>query len=86
MLLIQCTSNRQYPSNTMYNRPYTSNTQYPTKSWRKKEKNEGETFILILLKGCIAELHRGVVPKQLNYPILILPILYRSVDHLVNDH
>ena len=31
------------------------------------------------LKGFIADLHRGVVLKQLNYPISMLPILFRSV-------
>ena len=28
----------------------------------------------------------GVVLKQLNYPIPMLPILFRSVDRIVNDH
>ena len=31
-------------------------------------------------------LHNGVVLKQLNYPISTLPILFRFVDRIVNDH
>ena len=39
------------------------------------------------LKGFIADLHGGgVVLKQLNYPISMLPILFRSVDIIANDH
>ena len=37
-------------------------------------------------KGCIADLHGRVVLKRLNYPISMLPILFRSVDRLVNKH
>ena len=39
------------------------------------------------LKGFIADIHGGVVLKQLNYPMgSVLPILIRSVDRIVNDH
>ena len=37
---------------------------------RKKERLEGERG---RLKGIIAEIHIGVVLKQLNYPISMLP-------------
>ena len=38
------------------------------------------------LYGFIADLHGGFVLKQLNYPISMLAIVFRSVDHIVNDH
>ena len=49
---------------------------------------DGIKFLLILklsLKGFIADLHGGggVVLKQLNYPFLMLTIIFRSVDHIV---
>ena len=37
-------------------------------------------------KGFITDLHGGIILKQLNYPIAMLPILFRSVDRMLNDH
>ena len=43
--------------------------------------------IYLYLKGIYHRYtFRGVVLKQLNYPISILPILIRSVDRVVNDY
>ena len=40
----------------------------------------------LYIKGIFRRFTWEVVLKQLNYPISILPILFRSVDHIVNDH
>ena len=37
-----------------------------------------------MLKGCIADLHAGVVLKKLTYFISMLPLL-RSIDCIVNS-
>ena len=42
---------------------------------------------LFSLKGFIADLNGGgFVHKYINYPISMLPIVFRSVDCIVNDH
>ena len=38
------------------------------------------------LKGFIADLDGGSFWKKLNYPISMLPIVFRSVGRKVNDH
>ena len=38
------------------------------------------------LKGVITNIHGGVVLKQINHPISMLPLLIRSVDRIMNDH
>ena len=37
------------------------------------------------IKGITYEFTMGAVLKQLNYPVTTLPILFRHVDHIVND-
>ena len=49
-----------------------------------RNKTFSQLFFSILveaLKGFIAEIHKGAVLKQLNYPISMLPIRFRSIDH-----
>ena len=40
----------------------------------------------LVIKVIYRRLNRGIVLKQLNYPILMLPILFTYVDLIANDH
>ena len=41
---------------------------------------------IVFTHGIYRSFTRGVVLKQLNYPISMLPILFRSDDRFVNAH